>query len=110
LETQCGIRKWPDYYTFSAKAKGRGFGENGHPNVLRYEVNRFLRCNDIVSAFRNDSLTPSCFHDCVVDNGVNSARKQNPVIFRQISERDLFFFGSGVTFRKNRIERCQDEW
>jgi len=53
---------------FSTKAKGRRFGKNGNPDVFRYQVNRFLR-NDLVPAFRSDSLTPSRVHDCVVNGG-----------------------------------------
>jgi hypothetical protein len=73
-------------------------------------VNRFLRRNDVVSAFRGNSRTPSRFHDRVVNDGVNSAREQNPFISCQILKHELFPFRGRVAFRKNRIERRQNEW
>ena len=78
--------------------------------MLRYQVNRLLRRNDVVRVFRSDSLTSSRVHDCVMNDGVNSAREQNPFIFCQILERDLFLLSSRMGLWKSRIERRQNEW
>ena len=59
--------------------------------MLRYQVNRLLSRNDIVSVLRSYSLTLRCVHDCVVNDGVNSSREQNPFISRQILEPYVFF-------------------
>ena len=74
FETQRGIRKRFHHYTLGANANG-GFGEDGHANVLRYQVNRLLSRNNIVHVFRSDSLASCCVQNCVTNDGVNSPRK-----------------------------------
>ena len=64
--------------------------------MLSYQVNCLLGCNDIVRVFRNDSLTLCCFHDCVMNEGVNPSREQNPVILCQILERYAFLLSGRV--------------
>ncbi|MGB0048066.1 MAG: hypothetical protein WBP70_11495, partial [Terriglobales bacterium] len=78
--------------------------------MLRYQVNRLLWRNNVMRSLRSNSLTSCRIHDCVMDDWMNSAREQNPFIFCQILERELFLFGSRVVFRKNRIQRRQSEW
>ena len=45
------------------KPSGRRFGEDGHANVLRYQVNRLLSRNNVVRVFRSDSLTSCRVHE-----------------------------------------------
>jgi hypothetical protein len=110
LETQRGIGKRLYYYTLSATAKGGRFSEDGHANMLRYQVSRLLSRNDVVRVFRTDSRMSSGVHDSVVNDGVNSAREENPIISRQISEGDVFLLGSRVGLRESCIERRQRKW
>jgi hypothetical protein len=72
-------------------------GEDGHADVLRYQVNRLLSRDDIVSALWSYSLTHCCVLDCVMNDGVNSSREQNPFISRQILERYALLLGSSVS-------------
>ena len=78
--------------------------------MLRYQVNRLLWRNNVVCAFRSNSLTSCRGHDCIVNDWMNSAREQNPFIFCQILEREVFFLDSRVALWKSRIERRQNEW
>jgi hypothetical protein len=45
-----------------------------------------------------------------MNDGVNSECEQNPFIFGQILEHEVFFLSSGVAHWKGRIERRQNEW
>jgi hypothetical protein len=73
-------------------------------------VNCLLGCSHIVRVFRNDSLTPCCFHDCFMNGGMNPSREHNPVILCQISESYVFVLSSRVSLGEGRIERRQSKW
>ena len=73
--------------------------------MLRYQVNCLLDRKDIVRVFRSNSLTSRCVQDCVMNDGVNSSREQNPSISCQILEHDVFLLGSRVGLWQCRIER-----
>ncbi len=85
-------------------------GEDSHANMLRDQMNRLLSCNNVVRVFGADSLTSRRVHDCVMNDGVNSSRQQNPFIFCQVLEHDVFLLGSRVGLWENGIERRQSEW
>ncbi len=52
---------------------------------------------------RSDSLTPSRIQNRFMSDGVNSLRKQNPFIFCQILEGDLFFLRRSMGLWDSRI-------
>ena len=83
-------------------SSGRRCGEDGHADVLRYQVNRLLSRNNIVRVFRSDSLTSCGIHDCVMNDGVNSPCQQNPFVTCQILEQTVFLFGGWVGLRESR--------
>src|ERR1700678_4848861 len=103
FETQRDIRKRFYYYTRSISANSR-LSENGHANVLGYQLNRLFGRHHIVGVFRNNSLLFGCVKDCVMDDGVNSPCEKNPFIFYQILERDLFLLSSSVGSWESRME------
>ena len=76
--------------------------------MFRYQVNRLLGRNNIVCVFRSDSLTSCCVQNCVMNDGVNSSREQNPFISCQILERDVFLLCSRVALWKRRIEMASE--
>src|ERR1022692_2990649 len=71
---------------------------------MRYQVNCFLGGKDIVRLLRNDTLTLCRIHDCVTDDGMRSPSKQNPFVFCQILESNVFFLSSCVGLRECGIE------
>ena len=73
-------------------------------------MNRLLSRNNVISMFGSDSLTSCRVHDCVMNDGLNSSREENPFIFCQIVEHDVFLLGSRVGLWESRIERRQSEW
>jgi hypothetical protein len=77
--------------------------------VFTYQVNRLLGRNNVVHVFRSDSLTSCRIQNCVMNDGVNSSREQNPFISRQILERDEFLLSSRVGLWESRIEMSLSE-
>jgi hypothetical protein len=49
-------------------------GQDGHADVLRYQVDRLLSREDIVRALRSYSLTHCRVLDCFMNDGVNPSR------------------------------------
>ena len=85
-------------------------GEEGHANVLRYQMNRLLSGDDVIRMFRSDSLTSCHLQDRVMNNRVNSSREKNPFIFCEILEHQVFLLGSRMGLWESRIERRQSKW
>ena len=73
-------------------------------------MNRLLSRNNVIRMFGSDSLTSCRVHDRVMNDRLNSSREQNPFIFCQILEHDVFLLGSRVGLWESRIERRQSEW
>src|ERR1035441_8988292 len=72
--------------------------------MLRYQVNCFLSGKDIVRVLRSDALTLCRVHDCVTNDGMSSPSKQNPFVFCQVLERNVFLLSSYVSLRECGIE------
>jgi len=78
--------------------------------MLRYELDRLLRCNDIVSVLGDNRFTSGRIHDCLMHKWMNPFRKQNPVILCQILESQALLVSGRVGFEKNRVEGRPSEW
>src|SRR5580693_3961109 len=86
------------------EASRRRFREDGHAYMLRYEFDRLLWRNDIVSVLGDDRFTSRRIHDCLMHKWMNPFRKQNPVVLCQILENQALFVSGRVGFEKNRVE------
>jgi hypothetical protein len=91
------------------KASGRRFREDRDAYMLRYELDRLLWRNDIVSVLGDNRFTSGCIHDCLMHKWMNPFRKQNPLVFCQILENQAFFVSSRVGFEKSSVERSPSE-
>ena len=78
--------------------------------MFAYQVNCLLYCNNIVRAFWTDPSTMSSVDDCVMNIGLNSARKHNPFIVCQILETYAFVLGSRMGHWQDCIEGSGSEW
>jgi hypothetical protein len=78
--------------------------------MLRYQVNCLLSRNNIVRVFWTDSPALRRVDDCVMNNGMDSARQQNPFIVCQILDAYAFVLGSRMGHWEDRIERRHREW
>src|SRR5438552_17413038 len=92
------------------EVSGRRLREYRDAYMLRYELDRLLWRNDIVSVLGDNRFTSCCIHDCLMHKWMNPFRKQNPLVLCQILENQAFFVGSRVGFRKCGVERSGSKW
>ena len=78
--------------------------------MLRYQFDRLLWRNDIVSVLGDNRFTSCCIHDRLMHKWMNPFRKQNPVVLCQILENQAFFVSSRVVFENSNVERSPSEW
>jgi hypothetical protein len=91
------------------KASGRRFREDRDAYMLRYELDRLLWRNDIVSVLGDDRFTPCRIHDCLMHKWMNPFRKQNPLVLCQILENQALFVSSPVGVEKSDVEWSPSE-
>jgi hypothetical protein len=92
------------------EGSGRRFCEDRDAYMLRYEFDRLLWRNDIVSVLGDNRFTSRCIHDRVMHKWMDPFGKQNPVVFRQILKNQALFVSSRVVFEKSSVERSPSEW
>jgi hypothetical protein len=78
--------------------------------MFAYQVNCLLHCKNIMRVFWADPPTLSSVDDCVMNNGMNSARKQNPLIVCQVLETYPVAVCSRMGHWEDGIERSGSEW
>src|ERR1035437_10987611 len=77
--------------------------------MLRYQVNCFLGGKDIVRVLWSNALTLCRVHDCVTKDGMSSPGQENPFVFCQVLESNVFLLSSCVGLRECGIEMRSSE-
>jgi len=92
------------------KVSGRRFREDRDAYMLRYELDRLLCRNDVVSVLGDNRFTSCRIHDRLMYKWMNPFRKQDPFVLCQILENQTLFVSGRVGFEKSGVEWSPSEW